>query len=686
MGARRVLHSPPCASPLFFVYNFNPRFPMKNIAKKFALCISGICAFAAFAAAADYTVKSPDGTIEGIVRDSRGIYLTVKADGKTLVENARLGLLTDRGELGGADAKIVSQKSDSVDTAIEPVYGIRSRIRDNFNQTDFDFGNYVLSVRAYNEAVAYRFVSKLGGGKMAVFKEIFSIPAADADKFIAHAVKADESSFEEYYLPATADELKTRHSLTLPLILERCGMKVAVVESGVSDYPDLRFVAANGAMEAYQSRCPKTLKRVGKDLFADEKHPYIAHTDASREFPWRALIVARSDADLADNDTVYKLAPASKIANTKWIKPGLCLWDWWSYYYLSDVPFKPGINNETYRYFVDFAAATGVPYLLIDEGWVDGRSVYADILIPEGRTRIDVKAVIDYAHSKKVKVFLWILTMNLYKNCDAVLDRIGAWGADGIKVDFFDRDDQASNALMERIASAAAERRLLVDFHGCPKPSGLQRTYPNVLNFEGVKGNEFNKAVRDFLTPEHNIDIVFTRMLQGPMDFTPGAMRNVLGRDFARSHEMPVAWSTRSNQIAMFIAYYAPLQMACDSPSEYIRAPEDFAFISKIPASWDETKVLEAEFGKKLVIARRSGNVWFIGGMNGSEPRGFEVSLADLPFTADKVKVEIFSDGEKTAEDAKFRNREVKIVPANAKLVFKAQVSGGFAVRAEPVK
>ena len=562
-----------------------------------------------------FKLSSPDGKLQAEVSDGSKLTLNISADSKKLLDNVEFAMLTDKGDMGKNSTALSCDYSNHRGK-IDTVWGIANSVKDEYNQMVINFKKFKVVVRAFDDAVAYRFVSNLGDGKMIVNDETLNIPLSDSDKLIAHIEKGVQTSFEKPYTRLTFGELKKQnpHSVSLPLIVDKGSAKIALVESDVSHYPGLRVAAGKNGAVSKISKYPKAFKVKVHNRFASEFEDYIASTVASREFPWRAFVVARNDSDLADNQTVFKLAKPCAISDTSWIKPGSCVWEWWNNWNLQGVDFESGVNEQTYRYLIDFAAENSIPYVLFDAGWLTGKDagemVDTDEKLAEGKTFIDVKGLIDYAKSKNVKVILWVLAKSMEKYPQKAFDVMKGWGAAGLKIDFTDRDDQTAMEFYENMARMAAERQMVLDMHGCAKPVGQYRTWPNLINFEGVLGGEVNKWSKA-ITPSHNIDLVFTRMLMGPMDYTPGGLRNTAKGDFSPCYNFPEVQGTRAHQTAMYILYFAPLQMLCDSASEYLKSPEILKFMAETPTTWDETKVLEgkiccnrAQVGRRLVHRR----------------------------------------------------------------------------------
>ena len=635
-----------------------------------------------------FKLSSPDGKLQAEVSDGAKLTLNISADGKKLLDNVEFAMLTDKGDMGKNSTALSCDYSNHRGT-IDTVWGIEKSVKDEYNQMVINFKKFKVVVRAFDDAVAYRFVSNLGDGKMIVNDETLNIPLSDSDKLIAHIEKGVQTSFEKPYTRLTFGELKKQnpHSVSLPLIVDKGSAKIALVESDVSNYPGLRVAAGKNGAVSKISKYPKAFKVKVHNRFASEFEDYIASTVASREFPWRAFIVARNDSDLADNQTVFKLAKPCAISDTSWIKPGSCVWEWWNNWNLQGVDFEAGINEQTYRYLIDFAAENSIPYVLFDAGWLTGKDagemVETDEKLAEGKTFIDVKGLIDYAKSKDVKVILWVLAKSMEKYPQKAFDVMKGWGADGLKIDFTDRDDQTAMEFYENMARMAAERQMVIDMHGCAKPVGQFRTWPNLINFEGVLGGEVNKWSKA-ITPSHNIDLVFTRMLMGPMDYTPGGLRNTAKGDFSPCYNFPEVQGTRAHQTAMYILYFAPLQMLCDSASEYLKSPEILKFMAETPTTWDETKVLEGKIGKYVVIARRSGEDWYIGGMCDWDGKEVDIDLSKILLPDTEYKAEIISDGANAGRVGTDFKYCVKSLTSADKLKLKMAPGGGFAVKLSP--
>ena len=661
--------------------------------------------------AGEFSVKSPDGRIEAKITDGAVLKFSATADGKKLLEDCAISMSTDKGELG-VNAKVISNRETQNVGYVDTLYGMKNRITDNFNQMELNFGNYTLFVRAYDDAVAYRFATRFNG-EMIVKNELLDLSSIKPkDKIIAHVVRAIKTSFEELYLRGTADMMKEKNNATLPFIFEKEGMKVAIVESAWFDYPGLRFAWKKGDsnLKAMFTKVPKKLGFKGlkeKAYFVEkggmylvkETQDYIAKTKGSRAFPWRAFIVARKDTDLADNDTVFRLAEPQKFADTSWIKLGTSVWDWWVNWNTENVDIPLSFNLDMCKYYIDFASENNIPFVTFDAGWHVGRDHFnskdksreqefiLNYVKPEnfinGKPRVDIPEAVRYANSKGVKVIIWIFSRVVFDYPEQALDLFKSWGVYGLKIDFNDRDDQWMINHFENITRLAAERQMVIDWHGCPAPAGFQRTYPNAVNFEAVYGGEVNKW-SNAISPSHNVDLVFIRMLLGSMDYTSGGMRNKSNGNWVKSNDFPAVQGTRAHMLSHYVLFNEPLKMISDMPSEYLKAPEQLKFMAEVPTSWDETKVLDGKMGEYVVIARRKGDVWYVGAMCDWGGKKFKLDLSKF-LPKGKFKAEIFQDGMNSNKIATDCKRIVKEVSSKDVLDIEMKKGGGFAIKLVPL-
>jgi alpha-glucosidase len=485
------------------------------------------------------------------------------------------------------------------------------------------------------------------------------------------------SSFERNYSYLPLSQITAEKMAFLPVLVDiKDGPKVAITEADLDDYPGLYLTGSpdgspslSGKFAAYPL---KEEQKRDRTLAVAERAGYIADTEGTRHFPWRVLAIARRDGDLIENDIVYRLARPPALKDMSWIKPGKVAWDWWNDLNLFGVDFESGINTRTYKHYVDFAAEYGIEYIILDEGWSDP----ADLL--KTNPAIDMPDLLAYAREKNVGLVLWCVWLTLDRQLQEALDLFEKWGVRGIKVDFMDRDDQKVVNFYKKVAAEAAKRKLVVDFHGAFKPTGLRREYPNVLTREGVLGLEYSKWSTS-VTPEHDLLIPFIRMLAGPMDFTPGAMRNATEKNFQPVFSEPMSQGTRCHQLAMYVVYESPLQMLSDSPSAYLREPEVMDFLGQVPTVWDETVGLEAKVGDYIVVARRNGEEWYVGAMTDWTPREVEIDFGFLG--AGEYRADVYADGVNASKCASDFTKTSAVIRAGDSLKVRLASGGGWAAR-----
>lgn len=632
----------------------------------------------AAAQAADYTLQSPDGQIRIRIETTDRTYYAVDFQGKEIMWYSPISMTLADGTVLGEHPKVLRTETNTVNATIEPVWGIRSEIPEYYNELILEMeGDFALIFRAYDDGVAYRFRTELPG-EITVRNEEVAYRFLEDHRLFAHVVGDFQTSYEKYYTKYNISEVVEEAFSSLPLVVDQGDVKLGITESDLYDYPGM-YIKRQGNNNRYFltglfPQYPTKWAPGGWSQFnlrVSEREDFIARTDGTRLFPWRVMIIAGNDLELADNDLVYKLARPAAI-ETDWIQPGKVAWDWWNDWNLTGVDFETGVNNQTYEYYIDFAAENGLEYIILDEGWSD----QFDLLLQ--KPGVDVPALVKYGQSKGVKIILWSVWYPLQRQLTEALDLFEEWGIAGLKVDFFDRDDQLVINFYEELAREAAKRKLLVDYHGCSKPTGLHRTYPNLINYEAVLGNEYNKFSAG-TPPSHNVDIVYTRMLAGPIDYTPGAMENTTQGNFDTNNSNPMSHGTRCHQLGMYVIYYSPLQMLCDAPTEYEKYPDILQFLSEVPVTWDETVALAGEMGKYVAIARQKDDDWYIGALNDWDERDIELDLSFLG--RGKYEATLFLDGvnaNRQAEDYQVVRMEVD---ADTKLPITLKKGGGAALQ-----
>ncbi|MGC1615469.1 MAG: glycoside hydrolase family 97 protein [Candidatus Acidiferrum sp.] len=653
---------------------------MKRLALKvFPLAIAALYAAGGTLAQSSYDLRSPNNKIEIRIRTAHGVGYDVLLNGQALLEDCTLSLDVDHKTLG-REAKVMQSKERSVNNVLEPVVRQKfAKIQENFNEIRLDMdGGYAVVFRAYNEGAAYRIETSLPQEQVKIYGEEvnFRFP----NNFLTYYPQEDSffSHNERRYVPQKLSEIAPAFLATLPAVVDAGnGVKVAIAESDVEDYPGLWLHGTSGnGLDGTFPPYPLKEKRENElDVRVVESADYIAVTNGTRTFPWRVLGIAEKDGDLLTNDLVWLLEKPSQVQDTSWIKPGKVAWDWWNYNNIYGVDFKAGINTQTYKYYIDFAAKYGIPYILLDAGWYKPGNILE--VVPE----INMEELTAYARQKNVGILLWVAWKTLDDQLIPALDQYAKWGIKGIKVDFMQRSDQLLINYYYKVARETAKRKMLVDFHGDQKPASMTRTWPNLIGAEGVRGLEWSKWSAT-TEPEHNVTLPFTRMFLGPMDYTPGAMLNAQKDSFAPIMKRPMSLGTRCQQLAMYVVYESPLQMLADSPSNYLREPEAMEFLAAVPTEWDETKVLDGRIAEYVAVARRNGADWYVGAMTNWTSRDSEIDFSFLP--EGNFHMDAYQDGvnaDRFASDYKLVRTQIN---KTTKLKIHLAPGGGWAARIHP--
>ena len=650
-----------------------------------AVCIFGPPAAARAAASKTYHLKSPNGRIEVAVSDGARLTYDVMFDGKPLVRGATLSLEIDHAKLGIAAHVTGERRADVNRTVTPPVRQKAATLPERYTEMRLACaGGYAVTFRAYDQGVAYRFETALPKREVTVNAEEAMFAFATAGDVYFPREESLFSHNERTFEHVAMASLGASALGSLPAVVETAaGPKVAIAESDVDDYPGLWLRGTGGAaLAATFPPYPLEEKAVtDRDVRVSKAADYIAVTAGTRTFPWRVLGIAETDRELVASTLVYLLArpPSADFGDTSWIRPGKVAWDWWNDRGLRDVDFKPGVNTKTYERYIDFAAANGLEYVILDEGWYKIANHVGDLLtvVPE----LDMNELAAYARKKNVGLIMWVIWKTFDQQLQPALAEFERWGVKGVKVDFMQRDDQPLMRFYARVSRELARRKMLVDFHGGIRATLLARTYPNLVSTEGVRGLEHVKwsVAPD---PEHDVTLPFTRMFLGPMDFTPGAMTNADRAHFAINFKQPMSLGTRCHQLAMYVVYESPLQMLADSPSAYAREPEAMQFLGPVPSTWDETRVLDGKIGDYVVVARRKGTDWWIGAMTDWTPRELGI---DLGFLGEgRFQVTSYEDAPDADHAASHYRKRTAPAARDSSLTIKLAPGGGWAARINP--
>ena len=625
------------------------------------------------------TVTSPNGAHTVTISAGDALSYSVTVRGRELIPPSRISMTLQGGEVLGARPVVVRSATREGNAALRPVVRIkRAEIADRYRELRIDFrGDYSLIVRAYDDGVAYRFGLSRAGEVVVEAEEASFDLRGNPLLYFPEDTSLITHQERPYKKVRLADIKAAAFAYPPVLVVPDEGPKVAITESDLLDYPGMSITRTANGLGGLFPQYPAATEMVrDRTERVTSREQWLARTSGTRQFPWRVFVIAERDADLLETEIVYKLASESKVADTSWIRPGKVAWDWWNFNNVYGVPFRAGVNTDTYKHYIDFAAENGIEYVILDEGWYKLGDLSS--IVPA----IDMEALAAHARTRKVGLIMWVVWKTFDQQMQATLDQFEKWGVKGIKVDFMQRDDQWMVNFYERVAREAAKRRMLVDFHGAYKPTGLSRTYPNVMTSEGIVGLEHNKWSAD-ASPDHNVTFPFMRMMAGPVDYTPGGMLNATKADFKPVFNRPMTQGTRCHQLAMYVVYESPLQMLADAPSNYRREPESLAFIAGVPAVWDETRVLDARVGEYIVTARRRGREWWIGAMTSWTKRELTVSLDFLP--AGKWSAEVHRDGPNADRAAVDYVREITTVAAGQPLTIVLAPGGGWVAKLAPI-
>ena len=627
-------------------------------------------------AQSSYSLQSPDGRVEIRVRTGDRIKYDVLFKGKPLLQDSQFSMDVDHRVLG-VSPKVLAAKQRTWDKMLAPVVRQKfAKIHESYHELRLECdGGYAVVFRAYNEGAAYRFETSFLARDVHVYNEEGLFHFA-GDRTVYYP--SEESFFshnERKYLPQQMSQIAPTLLASLPAVVDAGdGVKVAIAESDLEEYPGLWLHGTSGtALAATFPPYPlkEQLER-DRDFKVVESADYIAVTKGTRTYPWRVIGIAEKDGDLLTNQLVWLLEKPSQVQDTSWIKPGKVAWDWWNANNVYGVDFKSGVNTATYKYYIDFAAKYGIPYIILDEGWYKLGNVLD--VVPD----INIEELVAYGKQKNVGIILWVVWKTLDDQMEPALDQFAKWGVKGIKVDFMQRSDELLINFYNKLSYETAKRHMLLDFHGDQKPAVMTRTWPNLISTEGVRGLEWDKWSAE-TDPPHGVTLPFTRMFLGPMDFTPGAMINAQKISFAPIFNRPMSLGTRCHQLAMYVVYESPLQMLADSPSNYLREPQIMEFLGPVPTEWDDTKVLDGKIGEYVVVARRNGRDWYVGAMTNWTPRELDIDLSFLPDGS--YAMEAYQDGVNADRYGSDYVQVKSQVNKGTKLKLKLAPGGGWAAR-----
>ena len=633
-----------------------------------------------------YVLSSPDGTLKVEISAGNELAYQVMHGNDTILSHSNIGLVLENGTIVGKTPRITGERRRKIKDNIEsPFYRFKEFVATG-NELDLKLkGGFGIIFRAYNEGVAYRFYT------------------TQSSDIIIKEEQAEFNFKEDYtaYLPYTTNDKKPMamayqnvYDITplskaqpklafLPVTVDCGSVKLTLLESDLEAYPGMFVQSQQGKYGLKGVFAPYPAKTDfypwRKQEYVTETTDFISRSRGSRSYPWRVLAITEKDTDMPVNNLVYALASPNRIGDTSWVKTGKVAWDWWNDWNLKGVPFKAGINMDTYKYYIDFASRNGIEFIVLDEGWYDPKSGDMLTVIPE----LDLPELIAYGKSKGVEIVLWTVFNVLDSQLEAACKKYADMGIKGFKVDFLDRDDQTAVEMVYRIAEMTARYKLTLDLHGIYKPTGINRTYPHIINFESVFGMEEVKwtDIKNNM-PLYDVTFPYIRMMAGPVDYTPGVMRNATKADWRAMYYTPASMGTRCHQLAAYIVHDSPFTMLCDAPTNYLNEQECVDFIASLPVEVDSTFIASGELGKYIVTVRKKDVNWYIGGMTNWDERDVQLDFSFLPEGMSYTAV-LFKDGVNANKQAEDYRKETIRIDKDSRLTLHLASGGGFAMKLE---
>ena len=633
-----------------------------------------------------YVLSSPDGTLKVEISAGNELAYQVMHGNDTILSHSNIGLVLENGTIVGKTPRITGERRRKIKDNIEsPFYRFKEFVATG-NELDLKLkGGFGIIFRAYNEGVAYRFYTTQSSDIIIKeeqaefnFKEDYTayLPYTTNDK------KPMAMAYQNVYdiIPLSKAQPKLAF---LPVTVDCGSVKLTLLESDLEAYPGMFVQSQQGKYGLKGVFAPYPAKTDfypwRKQEYVTETTDFISRSRGSRSYPWRVLAITEKDTDMPVNNLVYALASPNRIGDTSWIKTGKVAWDWWNDWNLKGVPFKAGINMDTYKYYIDFASRNGLEFIVLDEGWYDPKSGDMLTVIPE----LDLPELIAYGKSKGVEIVLWTVFNVLDSQLEAACKKYADMGIKGFKVDFLDRDDQTAVEMVYRIAEMTARYKLTLDLHGIYKPTGINRTYPHIINFESVFGMEEVKwtDIKNNM-PLYDVTFPYIRMMAGPVDYTPGAMRNATKADWRAMYYTPASMGTRCHQLAAYIVHDSPFTMLCDAPTNYLNEQECVDFIASLPVEVDSTFIASGELGKYIVTVRKKDVNWYIGGMTNWDERDVQLDFSFLPEGVSYTAV-LFKDGVNANKQAEDYRKETICINKDSRLTLHLASGGGFAMKLE---
>ena len=634
----------------------------------------------------NYTLSSPDGGLKVEISTGDGLSYRIMHENDTILSHSNIGLVLADGTLVGKSSRVTRERRKKIEDKVEsPFYRFKEFVA-VCNELDLKLqGGFGVTFRAYNDGVAYRFYTTVTS-EVTVKDEVaeFNFPQ-DYTAYLPYTTNDKQPmamAFQNVYDITPLSKAQPKLAF-LPVTVDCGSVKLTLLESDLEAYPGVFVQSQQGKYGLKGVFAPYPAKTDfypwRKQEYVTETTDFISRSRGSRSYPWRVLAITEKDTDMPVNNLVYALASPNRIGDTSWIKTGKVAWDWWNDWNLKGVPFKAGINMDTYKYYIDFASRNGLEFIVLDEGWYDPKSGDMLTVIPE----LDLPELIAYGKSKGVEIVLWTVFNVLDSQLEAACKKYADMGIKGFKVDFLDRDDQTAVEMVYRIAEMTARYKLTLDLHGIYKPTGINRTYPHIINFESVFGMEEVKwtDIKNNM-PLYDVTFPYIRMMAGPVDYTPGAMRNATKADWRAMYYTPASMGTRCHQLAAYIVHDSPFTMLCDAPTNYLNEQECVDFIASLPVEVDSTFIASGELGKYIVTVRKKDVNWYIGGMTNWDERDVQLDFSFLPEGMSYTAV-LFKDGVNANKQAEDYRKETIRIDKDSRLTLHLASGGGFAMKLE---
>ena len=634
----------------------------------------------------NYTLSSPDGGLKVEISTGDGLSYRIMHENDTILSHSNIGLVLADGTLVGKSSRVTRERRKKIEDKVEsPFYRFKEFVA-ACNELDLKLqGGFGVTFRAYNDGVAYRFYTTVTS-EVTVKDEVaeFNFPQ-DYTAYLPYTTNDKQPmamAFQNVYDITPLSKAQPKQAF-LPVTVDCGSVKLTLLESDLEAYPGMFVQSQQGKYGLKGVFAPYPAKTDfypwRKQEYVTETTDFISRSRGSRSYPWRVLAITEKDTDMPVNNLVYALASPNRIGDTSWIKTGKVAWDWWNDWNLKGVPFKAGINMDTYKYYIDFASRNGLEFIVLDEGWYAPKSGDMLTVIPE----LDLTELIAYGKSKGVEIVLWTVFNVLDSQLEAACKKYADMGIKGFKVDFLDRDDQTAVEMVYRIAEMTARYKLTLDLHGIYKPTGINRTYPHIINFESVFGMEEVKwtDIKNNM-PLYDVTFPYIRMMAGPVDYTPGAMRNATKADWRAMYYTPASMGTRCHQLAAYIVHDSPFTMLCDAPTNYLNEQECVDFIASLPVEVDSTFIASGELGKYIVTVRKKDVNWYIGGMTNWDERDVQLDFSFLPEGMSYTAV-LFKDGVNANKQAEDYRKETIRIDKDSRLTLHLASGGGFAMKLE---